>query len=103
MGSGDAASSKKDGKVSGILKFINNSPDTALNFFAPGKPPHFIYSIRVLKCFIGSDEYQSDIYHWATSSSQNSLVTVQPDTAQDVAELVRSFSINKRRKKFIYP
>ncbi|KAF8869587.1 hypothetical protein CPB84DRAFT_1803858 [Gymnopilus junonius] len=39
--------------------------------------------------FPGQDQYLKDIYHWATSSSQESICTVQPDTAQDVARILK--------------
>lgn len=39
--------------------------------------------------FEGTAKYEKDIYHWASSSTQESKCTVEPGTLEDVGKIVR--------------
>ncbi|KAL5500910.1 hypothetical protein ACEPAH_9297 [Sanghuangporus vaninii] len=39
--------------------------------------------------FPGSDQYNSDIKHWAVTSIQNAVCSVEPETADDIGEILR--------------
>ncbi|KAL5512399.1 hypothetical protein ACEPAG_3391 [Sanghuangporus baumii] len=42
-----------------------------------------------LVSFPGSDQYNSDVKHWAATSSQNAVCSIEPETADDVSKIMR--------------
>ncbi|KAL5500908.1 hypothetical protein ACEPAH_9295 [Sanghuangporus vaninii] len=42
-----------------------------------------------LVAFPGSEQYSSDIEHWAFTSTQNTTCTIEPETADDVGEILK--------------
>ncbi|KAL5512400.1 hypothetical protein ACEPAG_3392 [Sanghuangporus baumii] len=42
-----------------------------------------------LVSFPGSDQYNSDIKHWVVTSTQNAICSIEPETADDVSEILR--------------
>ncbi|OCB92283.1 FAD-binding domain-containing protein [Sanghuangporus baumii] len=42
-----------------------------------------------LVAFPGSEQYSSDIAHWAFTSTQNATCTIEPETAHDVGEILK--------------
>ncbi|KAL5522235.1 hypothetical protein ACEPAF_2092 [Sanghuangporus sanghuang] len=42
-----------------------------------------------LVAFPGSEQYSSDIEHWAFTSTQNATCTIEPETADDVGEILK--------------
>ncbi len=85
------ASSPADRKITVTCEKIAQSVSSKSQVFYPGEP-----RLVGLRCalidsgFLDSTEFNFDISHWANSSSQVSVCSVEPGTPHDVATIVNS-------------
>jgi hypothetical protein len=71
-------------------EMIAQSISSASQVFYPGEPQviGLRFSSHIDPGFLDSQEFEIDISHWASSSSQVPVCSVEPGTSDDVASIV---------------
>ncbi|KAK2460201.1 hypothetical protein APHAL10511_007792 [Amanita phalloides] len=77
------------GLASGIYKNLFHTVDQAASFSDVCRTISSTISSQSDVYYRGQPMYDKDIYHWASSSTQESACTVEPGTAEDVGKILR--------------